>query len=155
MKNGQKTFQKTRYASPKIKYDKKGKVEAVLCPFCKDPHPISADGTSMCGTTLELRAVQPTFTGRAVVCSRCGKSGGTMSKLGNNLYVHATPCAPTNFYAETPKLSLTAAMAFRLPDKALIAVTRFLKRTPEELVKIGQDGIPTKEIVGYHWKRIE
>lgn len=153
-----KRMEKLRRKPPKFKMGDKN--PELLCPFCKEPHPIAPDGSSPCGTFIEVMAVQPIYHNKMLVCSRCGKSGGTMNKMGNNLYVHAFPCteAKTEFYVEPPKMSLTAKLAWKLLPEKPNALARFLvkviKQVPEELVKLDETGKRTNEILGYRWKKV-
>lgn len=149
--------EKVRRHSPKVATDKDG-TPVILCPFCKEPHPIAPGQAAVCGTTLEIMAVQPTYRSSRVVCSRCGEAGGTLTKMGNNNYVHAHNCSPKGFYTEPPKTAWSAKVAWRLlPKDNPNWLARFLVNTikwiPEELVKLDANGKPTTEIVGYHWRK--
>lgn len=153
-RNGQIRFtEKTRTRPPKLEKDKEGKVTGLLCPFCQEPHPIFVDRISQCGAKVEVKAIQSVFHGASVTCARCGLAGGTFTKMGENLYVHSTPCLPTNFYTETPKLSKSAAVAYRLPDKMLVSLVKLIGVQPERLVKL-ENGKPTDKVVGYTWKKV-
>lgn len=150
--------EKLRHRPPKVIKGKDGKVVGLVCPFCNEPHQLAVDSVALCGAYLEIRAVQPVFHGNSVKCARCGESGGTFTKMGENLYVHANPCVAKNFYAEVPKMSFWAGVVWNLmPNKPNKLVTKIVRRVgwmPEELVKTGKDGIPTGDVIGYHWKKV-
>lgn len=110
-----------------------GKVEgnaAVLCPFCKPPHPILADREGPCGTRLELRAIQVTYEN--VVCTLCGKSGGTLVRVGDR-YRHTYNCSPGKYlYATPPKKSILAGILFKMPDWTHLQFARMFGKVAVE-----------------------
>lgn len=149
--------EKMRRHVPKVGYDK-DKNPTIVCPFCRDPHVLIPGQAAVCGTTIEIMAVQPTYRSSRIACARCGETGGTLTKLGNNQYVHAHHCSPKKFYEDTPKTSWTAALAWKLlPKENPNWLARFLvngvKWIPEELVKLDSEGKPTDSVVGYRWRK--
>lgn len=145
-----------RRSPPVVKRDKDNNVEGVYCPFCSEEHLVRVGEPAQCGTYLEITAVQPTFQGKQMVCARCQEPGGTLVKLGENIYVHANPCKPQNMYFDVPKTSLSARLAWKLlSDDMMVRVAKRFGRFPEQLVKLDKNGAPTDEIVGYHWKKVK
>ena len=85
----------------------------ILCPFCQPPHEILPDRQSPCGTSLELKAVQRTFT--HVACALCGQSQGTLVKRGERM-IHDYDCTPgAKIYTVPPPRSRMAGIVWKLP----------------------------------------
>jgi hypothetical protein len=134
---------RVRRQAPRIRQD--GKTIVIECPFCHPPHPLRVDIPSPCGTILELYAVQQLY--QDVTCALCGKSGGTLIKVGDQ-YRHAHDCSPDKrIFTTPPKLSKSAAFFWRLPRFFQLAWgRRFRKR----VIEVSQQG----KVVGYTWDGI-
>ena len=123
-----------------------GKI-AILCPFCPNPHPISPDQQSPCGTHLELNAVQLTY--RNVECVLCGDKKGVLVRAGDK-FVHAHKCSPGKVYYPTPpKKSRLAAILFGFPQFTHLWLGRVFGKVPIRL----QDD--KGEVAGYTWQPIK
>jgi hypothetical protein len=122
-----------------------GENAQVLCPYCARAHPLPIIGEAICGTRLEIRAIQKVYHG--VQCSLCGRSQGTMVKIGGG-YKHAVPCTPgKELYAEPPPASRSAALFWHSPAFVQLFIARRLRRSVVELKRAGK-------VVGYAWERI-
>ena len=136
---------RTRKKAPIIREGKEKHDIQVLCPNCPDQHPINMLEPSICGTILELMAVQTIFHGKSVTCIRCKEAGGTFMKMGDNQYAHTHNCVPgATVIPGNYKLSRTAGWAWKLSDQALVWLAKTFKLTPIQL----------KEEKGYVWKRL-
>lgn len=117
----------------------------IECPYCHPPHQLRVDVPARCGTILELNAVQNLY--QDVTCALCGKSGGTLLKIGER-YRHANECSPGKvIYTVPPKASRGAALFWRLPNFLHLAWAR---RFGKKVVELSQDG----SVTGYAWDRI-
>lgn len=86
---------------------------SIDCPFCFPTHPLIVGKDAHCGTRLELNAVQRLYT--SVVCAKCGKSDGTLTKVGQK-YQHTHDCTPGKLLLpEDPVPSKSAERVFKLP----------------------------------------
>lgn len=144
---------KHRKKVPRIK-ELKGKT-VLMCPFCLKEHPLSTNHATDCGTFLEVMAVQPTFRGKAIVCVKCGQSGGTMKKVDAHNYAHTVNCAPDKeIHHSMPETSFLAALVYQLPVFILKPLSKKLKKQPQRLFRLDEHGNTTKEAVGYCWTKI-
>jgi hypothetical protein len=77
---------------------------------------LNTDGSpSLCGTSIKIEAVQNIYFEHDIVCFICHKSGGTMTKIGEQ-YKHINDCVPgMRHYNKQPRLSKLAEFAWRLP----------------------------------------
>src|SRR3990167_4693829 len=108
--------------------------------------PASLVRRAACGTELELTAVQATY--RNMSCELCKKTEGTLVRVHGH-YVHAMPCTPgKRLYTETPKASLTASLAWRLPPRLHTWLARRTRRAPMQL--FGEKGEPR----GFGWQDV-
>lgn len=112
------------------------------CPFCRPSHPLPINGTqAICGTWINVEAVQNTYFERELKCVVCGNSGGNMVRIGDS-YRHSYECKKDRvIYAKQPKLNVLAKLAWKLPKPVMKA----LKINPIEVTN--QDG----EVLGYTW----
>jgi hypothetical protein len=101
------------------------KIKSLGCPFCKQTHELPPIGqTSRCGTYVELNAVQNIYFERNLVCIVCGKTGGTMVKIGEN-YRHTHDCYPGKKILEKqPKFNPLAKVIFGLPKSVQQALNK-------------------------------
>ncbi len=123
-------------------------VVLIECPFCYPTHPIQPDKPARCGTTLELHAVQVTYT--AIECNLCRKSEGTLVKIGER-YKHDYDCTPgKTFYTVPPEPSRVASLFWRMPN---FIHTWYANRTGRVIVEITSTDTETKEskVTGYGW----
>ena len=140
----------TRIGAPKFGKDQKGQ-SAILCPFCIPTHPIVPGYEAMCGTALEIRAVQPVYKARfykGMVCAKCGKDGDQMVRF-QNAFIHIKDCTPgVATLTEAPKFTKVARVVYNAP--------RWIKARVEK--KFGQampvdeilpDGTRTGHVIGY------
>lgn len=143
-----------RIEAPLAGKGKDGK-PTLLCPFCKPTHPIIPGKVSMCGTALEMRAVQTVFKARFIkgmVCAKCGQGGGDMVHF-QNAFVHVHDCTPgVAVLTQPPVFTPFARLVYGLPEKLK---TRIEKRTgmavPVDEVK--PDGTRTGQVLGYFFNR--
>lgn len=105
-----------REAAPGTVKDKSGST-VFTCPFCNPTHPISPFQVSPCGTIVDVRAVQATFSSKydpRIRCAKCGQKGGKMVQRGD-AYIHAEECKPgTVFMTEPPAYSTFAKFVYNL-----------------------------------------
>ena len=151
-KTGRKPYvsKKLRRKEPKVE-EKDGKM-VLMCPFCNPPHPLSTTHVADCGTFLEVKAVQPVFRAKAIVCVKCGGSGGTMKKVDEHNYAHTFDCAPDKeVHHSLPENSLSAQLAYLLPVFILKPLAKRLGKQPQELYRLDEEGNPTGRPVGYCW----
>jgi hypothetical protein len=119
-----------RRAPPKLEHEGE-KLKAILCPFCKPSHPIYVGTPAVCGTILELEAVQVAF--RGVKCYVCGQSDGSLIRVGD-VYRHAEPCKPgVRSYAVPPKPSRLAGLLWHTPASVHRWLGRTFNRLPTEV----------------------
>ena len=106
-----------RIEAPIAKKEKNGEA-SLWCPFCKPSHKILPGMEAMCGTRLEVRAVQIVFKAKYeknMKCAKCGQGGGEMVRV-SNAYVHTNDCTPgSTFLTETPAFSKLAGLVHKLP----------------------------------------
>jgi len=107
-----------RIEAPIAKKEKDGSA-SLWCPFCKPSHKILPGMEALCGTRLEVRAVQIVFKARYekdMKCAKCGGGGGEMVRF-QNAFVHTHDCTPgVATLTEPPKFSRWAAFVAKLPD---------------------------------------
>lgn len=144
---------------PKTHTGKNGSVY-LLCPFCEIPHEIRADMTSPCGTLLRVTAVQTIYKSKAfseigMICAKCGKSGGDMTKL-NDGFIHVADCTPgVKVLNSNPPFSRLAKFAHGLRDGRV--KKWFVKNfgIPREVKELLPTGEQTGKILGYVFYRSE
>src|SRR5512139_3341408 len=93
----------TRERVPILSKDGKGNA-LLLCPFCTPPHPINPQTPAVCGTILQVRALQTVYHAKNYgdeVCVKCGKGGGEMVVFQGAL-VHTNDCTPGVVALSTP-----------------------------------------------------
>lgn len=138
---------KQRTAIPLV--DESGQLS---CPFCKPPHPLDPTQESMCGTVIQVTAVQTVYKAQYMneptKCLKCGESMGEMIRFGG-AFIHAVDCTPgMALMTETPKLTPWARFIYHMPDFAKRPIERRTGRaSPLEL--IDEKGEKTGEIAGY------
>lgn len=133
--------ERTRKTDAKIIRGKNNKA-TIICPFCKIPHPIGLE-PSVCGTKLEVKAVQTIYTG--AVCALCGKSGGNFIKVGN-AYAHEEQCSPGKIlFRKPPKLSPLAKLVYKMPDP----ITKFFSKRGRTAIEVSDPS--SKKVIGYAW----
>ena len=112
----------TREAIPILSKDGKGNA-LLLCPFCTPAHPINPDSPALCGTILQVRAIQQVFKAKKydprTVCVKCQKGGGKMVVFQGAL-IHTHDCSPGVVALSTPpKYSPFAKIIYNLKDGTL------------------------------------
>lgn len=145
---------RTRYGTPTITRDKDG--TAILnCPFCAPTHPIRPNIASVCGTMLEVRAVQRVYRAKyekGMVCVKCGQGGGEMV-LFQNGFIHTYDCKPgVVALANPPKFSRLADAAHKAPP----SVRKMIEGVMGDIVpvyEVNPDGTKTGVTLGYFFKR--
>lgn len=151
--NGRPTPQvRTREALPSMRQTKEG--TQILCPFCSPTHPIVPGQQTVCGTVLELKAIQTVVPARVarnnkIVCMKCHLEGsGEMVQYGSG-YIHLVDCMPgTNFLRVEPEYDWFAGFVYRLPKPIRQQVVK-LTGYPQQVRDIGPDGLETGKIAGY------
>lgn len=146
----------TREAVPLLSKDGKGNA-MLLCPFCTPPHPINPDSPSICGTILQVRALQTVYKpkkyGSKEVCVKCQKGGFEMV-LFQGALVHTHDCTPGVVAMSTPpKYSLFAKFTYGMRDGRLknFIQKRYGRAVPVE--EVTPKGEKTGEIFGYFFNR--
>lgn len=145
-----------REKSPKVSQDKTGAM-TLLCPFCDIPHPIQANIKSPCGTLLRVMAVQTIYKSKylpeEVICTKCGKSGGEMTKF-NDGFIHVLDCTPgVKVLSERPPFSRSAKWAFKLKDGKLKQWIIRKIGIPQKVDEITPTGERTGKVLGYVFYR--
>lgn len=142
----------TREANPGIQTDKDG-TKLLTCPFCDPPHVLYPDKPSLCGTYIQVKAVQVIIPARtskknSITCLKCHKSGGEMVRYMGG-FIHREDCVPdTKFLTEPPKFNKFAKVVFNLPD----AVRKIVEKNTGEAKQVREmdpQGIPTDKVLGY------
>ena len=137
---------RNRKAHPRITL--RDDVVMIECPFCHPPHPIQPGEPAKCGTTLELTAVQVTYT--AVECSLCGSVQGTLVRIGER-YKHDYDCTPgKTIYTVPPEHSRAAALFWRMPG---FVQRWYASKYGKVVVELTSTNVETKEtkVTGYGW----
>lgn len=109
----------TRERVPIISKDDKGNA-LLLCPFCTPPHPINPESPAICGTILQVRALQTIYKAKKydpkTVCVKCQKGGGEMV-LFQGALIHTHDCMPgVVALSSPPKYSNFAKYVYGLKD---------------------------------------
>lgn len=113
------------------------------CPFCKQKHALKLEGEAPCGTRLEFLALQQTWGN--VSCVLCQQTGGTMIRIGD-AYRHAHDCKPGfTLFTTPPKPSLSARLAWAMPQRFQRWIWRRFKR---QVIQLHKDG----KVTGYSWE---
>lgn len=102
----------------KVPIAKMEKGEAVLfCPFCQPTHSIVPGREYLCGTFLEVHAVQTVYRAKFeknMICAKCGKGGGEMVQFRQG-FIHTHDCAPgVAALTEEPKFTPLAKVIYHL-----------------------------------------
>lgn len=137
-----------RTAIPHGSKDKNGNI-IFLCPFCKPPHPLIPGKISSCGTQLQLEAVQVVYHAKYsnLVCAKCGKTGGDMTKW-LDAFVHIEDCTPgVQLLNEEPEYSHLAAVIYKLPVWARIKIEKFTGQVMT-VDEVQPDGKRTGKVLG-------
>lgn len=142
----------TREANPGIQTDKDG-TKLLTCPFCDPPHVLYPDKSSLCGTYIQVKAVQVIIPARtskknSITCLKCHKGGGEMVRYMNG-FIHLEDCDPqTKFMTEPPKFNKLAGIVFGLPETLRKIVE---KQTGEakQVQEMDSLGSPTGNVLGY------
>lgn len=123
----------------------------LMCPFCKPSHPLIMGGTALCGTDLQVRAIQTVFKAKyekGMLCAKCGKGGGEMVMF-QNAFVHINDCMPgVATLTQPPKFSLIARLLYRFPER----IKNALKKKFGEIMPVAEvlpDGTRTGKTLGY------
>lgn len=153
-KNSVKPSFTTRVAAPIARNEKDGSA-GLYCPFCKPTHKIAPGMESLCGTRLEVRAVQIVIRAKYqkdMVCVKCGKGGGDMVRF-QNAFIHANDCTPgVATLTEPPEYSRLAKWIYKLPE--------FIKSRIEKkygnimpVDEVNQKGERTGVVLGYFFNK--
>jgi hypothetical protein len=140
-----------RIEAPIAKKEKDGSA-SLYCPFCKPSHKIMPGMEALCGTRLEVRAVQIVFKAKYekdMKCAKCGQGGGEMVRF-QNAFIHANDCTPgVATLTEAPKFSKWAQIVWGIPWPALKA--RIEKRTGKAMPvdEVTPDGARTGVVLGH------
>lgn len=151
--NGQKPEVTTRELPPKVRKLNKGM--QLMCPYCVPPHPLVPGQESICGTVIQVRAVQTliplrTVRDKGLVCAKCGEGNkGPMVRFGQG-YIHAEDCKPgAVYFPEQPKYTKLAKYVY------------FLKPGWWKNLLIARYGLPvevkenaTNTVEGYAFQRV-
>lgn len=143
----QKPPVKSRRAMPLV--NDKGEL---VCPFCRPTHPLDPTEQSLCGTHIEITAVQTVYKAQYLKeppkCLKCGGDKGEMVRF-QGAFIHAVDCKPgMALMTETPTLTPWARWIYHLPDFAKRPIEKRIGRaSPLEL--IDQEGKKTGEVAGY------
>jgi hypothetical protein len=142
-----------RVEIPKVAREKDGSM-ILLCPFCKIPHPLKAEGTSACGTRIKVTASQMIYDGKyakGMVCVKCGKGGGKMVQYQNG-YMHLEECASDIIVMTDPPIkSKLAEQMSKAPKWAKPLVEQIQKYTgrPTPIAEVMPDGTRTGNVLGW------
>lgn len=106
---------------------------------------------SLCGTRLEVRAVQVVFRAKYqkdMICVKCGQGGGDMVRF-QNAFIHADDCMPgVATFTEPPKYSKVAKLLYNFPAfiKSIIE-KKYGKIMPVD--EVNPQGERTGVVLGY------
>lgn len=147
---------RVRKAEPIIQND--GGKPAIMCPFCQPSHPISLAEIALCGTRLQLEAVQEILPGwyaqnHKIACLKCHKVDGQDLVPFQGGFIHLRDCMPgTKFLAVPPKFTHRAKFVFGLPSFLRPHVEKFTG-VAKEVKEIDRNGHETGVILGYSFYR--
>lgn len=146
----------TRELPPIVQRDKQGNA-LLMCPFCTPPHVINTENTEICGTILQVRALQTIYKAKRndtkAICVKCQKGGGEMA-LFQGALVHIHNCSPgTMTFSTPPKYSKFAKFTSGLKDGWLKKTIqkRFGNVVPVE--EVTPQGVRTGVIFGHFFQR--
>ena len=144
----------TRIEAPKFGKTKDGK-DSILCPFCNPTHPLTPGSEAMCGTALQVRAVQMVYKAKhykGMVCAKCGKDGDQMVRF-QNAFIHVKDCTPgVATLTESPQFSKLARLVYTAPPyiKALFEKRFGSAMSVDEVLP---NGTRTGNIIGYFFMK--
>ena len=145
----------TREGIPMISKDGKGNA-LLLCPFCTPPHPINPDSPALCGTILQVRALQVVYKAKKYgneVCVKCQKGGGQMV-LFQGALVHTHDCTPGVVALSTPpKYSPFARWTYKLSDGKLKSFIQKRWGTAMPVEEVTPAGEKTGVVFGHFFNR--
>lgn len=146
----------TRERTPILSKDNKGNA-LLLCPYCTPAHPINPDSPSVCGTILQVRALQTVYKAKKydpkTVCVKCKKGGGEMV-LFQGALVHTHDCSPGVVALSTPpKYSILAKLTCKLKDGRLKNLIQKLYGVAVPVEEVMPNGEKTGKIFGYFWNK--
>lgn len=155
-KKGSKPPIHTRERIPILSKDGKGNA-LLLCPFCTPPHPINPDSPSICGTILQVRALQTIYKAKKydknTVCVKCQKGGGEMV-LFQGALIHTHDCSPGVVALSTPpKYSLFAEWTHGLEDGPIKHYIQKRFGNAMAVEEVTPTGEKTGKIFGYFFNK--
>jgi len=140
----------SRFGIPTVSKDKDGNA-LLLCPFCRPPHPLLPNQAAICGTRLEVRAIQPVIRAKydkKILCAKCGQGGSEMVQYGS-AFIHTNDCTPgVGMMTEAPKFSKLAEWVHGLPE-GLRATIEKRTGTASPVEEMTPDGKKTGKTLGY------
>ena len=143
-----------RIEAPQAGKGKDGK-PTLLCPFCRPTHPLIPGKVSMCGTALEMRAVQTVFKAKFIkgmVCAKCGQGGRDMVHF-QNAFVHVHDCTPgVATFTDPPDLSFFAHGVYLLPLSFRKRIEKYTG-TAMPVDEVKPDGTRTGQVLGYFFNK--
>ena len=146
----------TRERAPLLSKDDKGNV-LLLCPFCTPPHPINPDSSSLCGTILQVRALQTVYRAKKydpkAVCVKCGKGGGEMVVFQGAL-IHTHDCTPGVVALSTPpKYSSLAKITYKLKEGGIKNFIQKIYGNAMAVEEVMPNGEKTGVIFGFFFNK--
>lgn len=146
----------TREKPPILSKDGKGNA-LLLCPFCTPPHPINPESPAICGTILQVRALQTVYKSKKYdtknICVKCKKSGGEMV-LFQGALIHTFDCTPGVVALSTPpKYSKFAQVVSKMKNGQLKRTFQKWYGNAVSVEEVEPNGEKTGKILGYFFNK--